>query len=90
MPKIFRYYYGTREGGLKAKKANIAKHGEGFYSKIGAKGGRMSCNGGFASTKVGEDGLTGIERAKIAGAKGGKKSTRAGIRNGFGKTTRNV
>lgn len=32
--------------------------------------------GGFASSVVGQDGLTGIERAKVAGSKGGKISKR--------------
>ena len=32
--------------------------------------------GGFASEKVGKDGLTGKQRAEIAGAKGGRKSKR--------------
>lgn len=32
--------------------------------------------GGFASMKVGDDGLTGFERARIAGEKGGRISKR--------------
>lgn len=32
--------------------------------------------GGFASDKVGADGLSGRERARIAGQKGGRKSRR--------------
>lgn len=50
-----------------------------FYQKIGRKGGlagRGNPDRGFASTKRGKDGLTGAERAKIAGAKGGKISRR--------------
>ena len=31
---------GTKIGGLKASKTNKERHGEGFYAKIGAKGGR--------------------------------------------------
>lgn len=42
----------------------------------GAKGGRQSNTGGFASDKRGADGLTGRERAAIAGAKGGSISRR--------------
>ena len=44
--------------------------------EIGAIGGRNSNNGGFASKKVGSDGLTGQQRAKKAGAIGGAVSKR--------------
>ncbi len=51
-----------------------------YYRMIGRKGGKIggkkSWNGGFASEIEGKDGLTGHERAKIAGQKGGKKSKR--------------
>ena len=67
---------GTFKGGLKAAKTNIKKHGKDYYANIGRKGGKKSRTGGFASHKVGRDGLTGIERAKIAGAKGGHISKR--------------
>lgn len=67
---------GTREGGLKAAETNKKKQGADFYARIGAKGGKLSTTGGFASDIVGKDGLTGAERAKIAGAKGGKISKR--------------
>lgn len=67
---------GTKIGGLKAKQTNYAKHGRDFYAKIGQVGGRRSCNGGFASNKIGPDGLTGYQRARIVGAKGGKISRR--------------
>lgn len=40
---------------------------------FGAKGGMRSSNGGFASRKRGSDGLTGKERARKAGKKGGEK-----------------
>lgn len=43
---------------------------------IGSKGGKAGHTGGFASDKVGSDGLTGVERARLAGAKGGKISKR--------------
>lgn len=52
---------------------------------MGRKGGKLSKSGGFASDKVGADGLTGRERAKLVGAIGGLKSTRVGVRNGDGK-----
>ena len=67
---------GTVKGGKKASITNKQKHGEDFYKRIGQKGGKKSCNGGFASSKVGLDGLTGLERAKIAGKKGGLRSKR--------------
>lgn len=55
---------------------------------MGGKGGKLSKTGGFASDKVGADGLTGRERARLVGAIGGLKSTRVGVRNGEGKCTR--
>ena len=67
---------GTVSGGKKAAQKNIKLHGKDFYREIGRKGGKRSTNGGFASQKVGKDGLTGAERAKIAGAKGGRISKR--------------
>ena len=70
---------GTKAGGLKAKVRNLAKDPD-FYKKIGAKGGSNGkgpgYKGGFASNEVGEDGLTGRERAKLAGARGGAISRR--------------
>lgn len=67
---------GTRDGGKKAAIANRERHGADYYKRIGAIGGKRSQNGGFASDKVGKDGLTGAERARIAGAKGGARSKR--------------
>lgn len=67
---------GTRAGGLKAAKTNKEKYGDKFYGIIGRKGGHNGHTGGFQSEKVGADGLTGRERAKIAGAKGGRISKR--------------
>ena len=71
---------GTREGGRKAKARNLEKYGPDFYKKIGSKGGKSGkgpgYKGGFASSEVGDDGLTGKQRAKIAGAKGGRISRR--------------
>lgn len=71
---------GTKKGGEKAAKTNLERHGKDFYSRIGARGGHNGHTGGFASDKVGADGLTGYERARIVGAKGGRVSTRAGIK----------
>lgn len=67
---------GTKEGGRKAAETNKKRHGEGFYAKIGKKGGQNSHTGGFASFVVGKDGLTGRERARLVGAIGGFKSKR--------------
>lgn len=58
---------GTREGGLIAASKNKEKHGEDFYAKIGALGGKASKKGGFYANR---------ELARIAGAKGGRKSRR--------------
>lgn len=67
---------GNRAGGLKAAEKNIKHFGKDFYKNIGKMGGAKSRNGGFASDKIGPDGLTGAERARIAGRKGGSKSRR--------------
>lgn len=58
---------GTKEGGRKAALTNKMKHGDDFYARIGARGGRNGHTGGFAANP---------ELAKIAGAKGGRKSKR--------------
>ena len=67
---------GTVDGGRLAAQTNRRRHGKDFYARIGRKGGRRGQNGGFASLKVGGDGLTGPQRARIAGAQGGQKSRR--------------
>lgn len=67
---------GTKAGGMKAAKTNLLRHGQDFYRNIGKKGGQNGHIGGFNSEKVGKDGLTGFERAKIVGAKGGAISRR--------------
>ena len=66
----------TREGGLKAAITNKARQGDDWYKKIGAKGGRNGSDGGYASSKVGDDGMTGRERAIKSGSKGGSHSKR--------------
>lgn len=58
---------GTKAGGLKATATNKAKYGEGFYARIGRMGGQNGHTGGFAANP---------ELAKLAGAKGGRKSRR--------------
>lgn len=72
---------GSKEGRRKARETLIKKFGSleaylEFYRTIGAKGGKISQTGGFASWNEGSDGLTGRERASIAGAKGGKATWR--------------
>lgn len=59
----------------------IKKHGSeeaarAWFRSIGSKGGIKSVGGGFASDIVGEDGLTGLERARIVGRLGGMRSRR--------------
>lgn len=58
---------GTKAGGRKAAITNKMKYGPDFYANIGRKGGTNGHTGGFASNP---------ELAKIAGAKGGRKSKR--------------
>ncbi|KUM38990.1 KGG domain-containing protein [Arthrobacter sp. EpRS71] len=57
---------GTMIGGQKAAAKNLARDPH-FYSKIGRKGGRVGRTGGFAANP---------ELARIAGAKGGRRSRR--------------
>ncbi len=67
---------GTKAGGEKAAETNKKLYGADFYSVVGKLGGSVSAGGGFASNKVGADGLTGKQRAKVAGVKGGQASWR--------------
>lgn len=71
---------GTIAGGRKAAKTNKKLHGADFYARIGAKGGRNGHTGGFASNPA---------LARVAGAKGGKKSRRTGVKNGQGNKAEN-
>ena len=71
---------GTKAGGLKASETNKRKHGADFYKHIGRLGGIMGTTGGFASDKVGKDGLTGAERASIYGTIGGRNGKRGPAR----------
>lgn len=72
---------GTKLGGRRmimtmTKKMGGPKGLHKFYQMIGREGGRLSRTGGFASEKVGLDGLTGRQRAVVAGVKGGRISKR--------------
>lgn len=58
---------GNKAGGLKAAKTNKLRHGDGFYARIGAKGGRNGHTGGFYVNQA---------LASTAGAKGGSISRR--------------
>lgn len=67
---------GTKEGGKRTAETNKSIYGPDYYARIGAMGGKVGRTGGFGSDKVGADGLTGRQRAAIAGTKGGKLSKR--------------
>lgn len=58
---------GTKAGGLKAAATNRKRYGDDFFRNIGREGGINGKTGGFASNP---------ELARLAGAKGGKKSRR--------------
>lgn len=77
---------GTRAGGLKTKAKVIARFGKDYYRQMGHIGGRNGTTGGFACLDTGADGLTGPERARVAGAKGGKISRRGPARPIIGST----
>ena len=66
----------TKAGGRKTAQTIKEKWGTDFYREIGRKGGKNGHTGGFASNVIGRDGLTGKERARIAGKKGGTISRR--------------
>lgn len=58
---------GNKAGGLKAAATNKKKYGKNFYKRLGQIGGHNGHAGGFAADP---------ERAKRAGAIGGKRSKR--------------
>lgn len=58
---------GTMLGGKKAAKTNLKNHGEDFYKRIGAIGGRNGHTGGFFADR---------ELASRAGRIGGMRSRR--------------
>lgn len=63
---------GSLIGGKKAAATNKKLYGADFYANIGRKGGKNGHTGGFASN---------VELARIAGRKGGLKSSRKGVKN---------
>lgn len=63
-------------GGSKVRKTIEERYGKDYWRKIGSKGGKATGMKGFALNP---------ELARMAGKKGGKISTRAGIKNGEGK-----
>lgn len=86
---------GTIEGGKKAAATNIKRYGKDHYRRLGHLGGAASKAGGYASLKVGKDGLTGPERAKVAGHRAGTIGKRGykfigeedGVRKYYNKST---
>lgn len=72
---------GTKEGGLKAAKTNLKKHGKDFYRRIGHMGGINDHTGGFATKD--ENGVHYL--AISAGRKGGLISRRGPSKKGVNK-----
>lgn len=60
----------TPEGAIKAKATIIEKYGKDYFANMGKLGGQKSTSGGFGQGEMGR------ERARIAGAKGGRVSRR--------------
>lgn len=77
---------GYKESVIKWRKTTLEKFNgdkkamSDFFRAIGKKGGMngrgKGYTGGFASNKIGEDGMTGYERARVAGSLGGKRGKR--------------
>lgn len=66
----------AKDSGSKVRKTIEERYGKDYWRKIGSKGGKATGMKGFALNP---------ELARMAGKKGSKKSTRAGIKNGEGK-----
>jgi len=64
---------GTIAGGKSAAATNKERHGEDFYARIGAEGGKKGTTGGFFANR---------ELAREAGRKGGQMSRRGPKKNG--------
>lgn len=71
---------GTKEGGKKATKANMERHGANYYRNIGRLGGSKSHPDTRPFT-------VNTELAKIAGAKGGRISRRGKAKKTLNKET---
>lgn len=56
---------GNREGARKGNATKDKKYGVEWRTKLASTGGKMSTPGGFGTTKIGADGMTGQERAKF-------------------------
>lgn len=69
---------GTKEGGIKARATNMAKHGATFYADIGRKGGKIH----HPETRPFTLNPT---LAQIAGRKGGQLSKRGKAKQGENK-----
>ena len=75
---------GTKLGAQKGLQTKLEKLGspealKQYFVEIGRKGGWTSSShaeSGFSCPIIGKDGLTGAERARVAGAKGGRVSKR--------------
>lgn len=83
MPRPKKGSKGYEEASRKWRAAMLEKFGSEeelskHFSNMGRKGGLAgrgkNYGGGFSSEKTGEDGLTGYERAKVSGQKGGRNS----------------
>ena len=76
---------GSREGQLRGARTRRIKYGEDHFRKQCQKAGRTPTTGGFKDKKVGKDGLTGRERASIAGRKGGTMTQKLRYKSNFEK-----
>lgn len=63
---------GTKAGAKKASNTMIKRYGDDYYHRIGKVGGQNSHTGGFYANR---------EKARSAGAKGGRISDRSGVKN---------
>lgn len=79
---------GTKAGGQKTAQYLFEEYGPDYFRKIGRLGGLQGRTGGFASLKVGADGLNGKERASRVGSIGGKKSRKPEVNWTLGLTFR--
>lgn len=67
---------GTKEGARKRLEKLRKEHDPEWFKQNASKAGKAGGNGkGYASEKVGKDGLTGRQRAALAGKKGGQLSS---------------